>query len=81
MNYSLDKVRHEPAKVRIGKKGLTEGLILEITTVLKSHPILKIKCLKTIPKESVKLIADNLSKLTESNVLEIRGKTFILQKI
>ena len=80
VSYSLDQIRHEPAKIRIGKKGLTEGIINEVNNLLKKNVFLKIKCLKTIPKESINPIAVNIAKITKSEVVEVRGKTFILKK-
>jgi len=78
MNYNINKIRHEPPKIRIGKNGITENVIHEIKNVLKKDKALKIKCLQVIPSESIKAIAENISKLTESRVIEIRGKTIIL---
>jgi RNA-binding protein len=78
MKTSIDKIRHEPAKIRIGKKGITEGIISEVESILKKDQIVKIKCLKVVPTEGTKAIAENIAKLTHSSVVEIRGKTFIL---
>ena len=78
MNDSINKIRHKPSKMRIGKKGITESIIHEIENVLKKDKIIKIKCLQVVPSESVKNIAKNISKLTNSRIVEIRGKTIIL---
>ncbi len=69
------------ATLRIGKKGITLGIIQEINNQLKSRGIIKIKVLKNFIEEfniSVKAVAEELSKRTNSKILEIRGKTFIL---
>lgn len=78
MNNTINKIRHEPSKMRIGKKGITENIIHEIENVLKRDKIIKIKCLQVVPSESVEDIAENISKLTNSRIVEIRGKTIIL---
>ncbi len=78
MNDSINKIRHKPSKMRIGKKGITESIIHEIENVLKKDKIIKIKCLQVVPSESVKDIAKNISKLTNSRIVEVRGKTIIL---
>ncbi len=78
MNNTIDQIRHEPSKMRIGKKGITENIIHEIENVLKKDMVIKIKCLQVVPSESVKDIAKNISKLTNSRIVEIRGKTIIL---
>ena len=74
MSYNIDKIRHESPKIRIGKRGITENVIHEIKNVLKKDRALKIKCLQVVPSA----IAANISKLTDSRVVEIRGKTIIL---
>ncbi|OLS31471.1 MAG: hypothetical protein HeimAB125_16170 [Candidatus Heimdallarchaeota archaeon AB_125] len=78
MSYNIDKIRHESPKIRIGKRGITENVIHEIKNVLKKDRALKIKCLQVVPSESIRAIAANISKLTDSRVVEIRGKTIIL---
>lgn len=78
MNDTINKIRHKPSKMRIGKKGITENIIHEIENVLNKDKVIKIKCLQVVPSESVKNIAKNISKLTNSRIVEIRGKTIIL---
>ncbi|MHA1868999.1 MAG: YhbY family RNA-binding protein [Candidatus Heimdallarchaeaceae archaeon] len=81
MKELLSRVKQEPAKLRIGKKGVTEAIIEEVENLLKRDSAVKIKCLKIIPNESIEPIAKNIAKLTHSKLVEIRGKTFILLKI
>jgi RNA-binding protein len=78
MKTKIDKIRHDPPKIRIGKKGITEGIIMEVEGILRKDSVIKIKCLKIVPSEGIKAIAENIANLTNSNVVEIRGKTFIL---
>ena len=80
MKERISKIRQEPAKIRIGKKGITEGILQEVEVLLKREQIIKIKCLKVVPTESTKAIAQNIADLTGSKILEVRGKTFILGK-
>ena len=80
MKTNIDRIRHEPPKIRIGKKGITEGIISEVEAILQIDHIVKVKCLKIVPTEGIKAIADNIAKLTHCNVVEIRGKTFILAR-
>ncbi len=77
---TLNEIRREQAKIRIGKKGLTENIITEVKRFLDKNPAVKIKCLKTVPKEKITPIAENIANLTNSQIIEIRGKTFILLK-
>jgi RNA-binding protein len=79
MRASVDKIRHEPAKLRIGKKGITEGIVSEVNAILTKDRVIKIKCLKVVPSEGIRAIAENIAELTNSKVIEVRGKTFILE--
>jgi len=69
--------------VRIGKKGITEGLIEEIKRNLEKHKIVKVKILKsyreTIEKSRQEL-ADTIAKLVNAKVVEIRGYTLTLER-
>ena len=69
--------------VRIGKTGITEGLIEEIKRNLEKHKIVKIKLLKsyreTIEKNRQEL-ADMIAKLVNAKVIEIRGYTLTLER-
>lgn len=78
MKDSIDKIRHEPPKIRIGKNGITEGIVQEVSMILRRDKIVKIKCLKAVPNEATKAIAENIAKLTKSTIVDVRGKTFIL---
>ncbi len=78
MKDSIDKIRHEPPKIRIGKNGITGGIIQEVSMILRRDQIVKIKCLKAVPNDATKAIAENIAKLTKSTIVDVRGKTFIL---
>ena len=78
MKDIINKVRLEPPKVRIGKNGITEGIIREVQNVLIKDKAVKIKCLKIIPTDVAKDIGRNLANLTNSEVVDVRGKTIIL---
>jgi len=76
-----EKSRSEVATVRIGKKGVTEPLILEILKNLRKKGIVKVKILKTgLAGRKAKDIAEEVAKATDSKIIEIRGHTFTLRK-
>ncbi len=63
----------------LGKNGITDGFIIHVTTLLKRNKIIKIKALNSIVKGSnIKELANEVSRLTTSHLLDIRGKIFIL---
>ncbi len=78
MKDIINKVRLEPPKVRIGKNGITEGILREVHNVLKKDKVVKIKCLKVIPTDVARDIGRNIAELTNSKVVDVRGKTIIL---
>lgn len=78
MKDIINRVRQEPPKVRIGKNGITEGIIQEVQNVLEKDKVIKIKCLKIIPTEVARDIGKNIAQLTKSEIVDIRGKTILL---
>ena len=76
-----ERSRSEAATVRIGKKGVTETLILEILKNLRKKGIVKVKILKTgLAGRKAKDIAEEVAKATDSRIIQIRGHTFTLRK-
>ncbi len=63
----------------LGKRGITKEFIQHVSKLLKRYKVIKIKTLKTFASQSnIKNIALETSKLTNSYLLDLRGKTFIL---
>lgn len=74
---SLDEVRSQGAEVRIGKKGITEGLRKEIVKHLKDHGIVKVRILdKGSDREE---LARRVANEVGGELIEVRGRTFILR--
>ena len=68
-------------KAWIGKRGLEEGVINEINTQLKKDGILKVEIRKgalIATRMDRKQIAEKVAELTDSELIEVRGKRFIL---
>ncbi|MFX0104268.1 MAG: YhbY family RNA-binding protein [Candidatus Hodarchaeota archaeon] len=65
--------------VILGKKGITKEFINHILKLLKRYKIIKIKILRSIAtKSNIKILANEISKLTNSHILDIRGKICVL---
>ncbi len=65
----------------LGKNGVSNEIIAHFLTLLKKYKIIKIKALKSVfsdPNETIDDIARRVSQLTNSDLLDVRGKTFIL---
>jgi RNA-binding protein YhbY len=63
----------------LGKQGITEEFIQHVTKLLKRYKMIKIKALKTVAsKANIREIASEISKLTNSYLLDLRGRNFII---
>ncbi|WP_048151507.1 YhbY family RNA-binding protein [Palaeococcus ferrophilus] len=75
------KYQDIPPRAWIGKKGFDEGAIGEIMTQLKKDGVVKVEIRKgaLISTEmDRKAIAEKVAELTDSELLDVRGKRFIL---
>ncbi len=65
----------------LGKRGITDEFITHVNQLLKKYKIVKIKALKSIAnKNNIRDIASEISNLTNSHLLDVRGKIFIISK-
>ena len=63
----------------LGKSGITTEFISNVAKLLIRYKVIKIKALKTIAtKLNIKDLAIEISQLTNSYILDIRGRVFIL---
>ena len=63
----------------LGKNGISQKFIEHVIKLLKRDKIIKIKVLRSFAtKINIKELANKLSNLTHSSLLDIRGKTIIL---
>ena len=68
--------------IRIGKNGITEPVVREIKKTLEKKGTLKIKFLKAALKEkNRKMLAQEISEKTDSEMLKLVGNVVILHKI
>lgn len=67
--------------VQIGKHGVTDGIIEAIDSHLERTETVKVRVLKTGLKEmDVKDISREIIEKTGSDLVEIRGHTFVLHR-
>lgn len=64
--------------VRIGKSGLTAGVLEEIRNQLKLHHMIKIKLLKSAETEDRKAFAAEIAEKTNSELIMLIGGSFVL---
>ncbi|NPA75168.1 MAG: YhbY family RNA-binding protein [Euryarchaeota archaeon] len=68
------------ATIRVGKNGLTEGVIEEIRAQLKNRKIVKIKFLKNSEREDMKALAERIAGEVGGTVVDVRGFTITIEK-
>ncbi|HID26593.1 MAG TPA: RNA-binding protein [Methanosarcinales archaeon] len=67
--------------IHIGKYGINNAVISELTKQLKKQKLIKIKILKTATENIDRnTLAKQLAELTNSNIIDIRGSTAVLYK-
>lgn len=65
------------ATVHIGKEGVTNTVIDEITKQLKKTKLVKVKLLPALEKDR-REVGSELAKVTSSVLVEVRGRTVVL---
>ncbi len=71
----------EKPTVHIGKEGVTAQIVIEVAKQLDAREIIKAKILKTaLHEEEAKTIAATIAEQTESELVDVRGHTFLLFK-
>jgi RNA-binding protein len=66
-----------PSTVHIGKEGITQTIIAEITRQLKKTKLVKVKLLPALEMDRKDAGLD-LAKATSSVLVEVRGRTVVL---
>ncbi|MHA1589259.1 MAG: YhbY family RNA-binding protein [Candidatus Njordarchaeales archaeon] len=78
----IRKKLHEKPDLRVGKSGITEGIVAEARQLLKSKGIIKVKVLKNVAttKKEAKELIEKLAKEADAEIGKIIGKTAILYR-
>ena len=76
---SARKIRHESATIRIGKNGISKGVIDEIKTQIKSGSVVKVQILKNCPNDLVDIYTE-LEQKSGSKLWRKAGRTGIFIK-
>jgi RNA-binding protein YhbY len=79
MVYQKDSLK-EPHCI-LGKNGITDEFINHAIKLLNNFKIIKIKALKSIAKkDNIKEIANEIAEKTNSFLIDLRGRVFIISK-
>ena len=80
ITYTMDTRSLKPM-IRIGKTGISEGLLNEIKLQLRKKKVLKIKILKSaLEMQKKQEIIQKIIKETKSELMSAVGLTFLLHK-
>lgn len=63
--------------VHVGKDGIDDGLLNEITNQLKKSRLLKIRVLQNVDRDTTE-VAYDIAEATESVVVDVRGNVVVL---
>ena len=77
--YLRSLAQSEKAIFQMGKDGLSDNYIEQITNALKARELVKISVLKTGPSD-LEEVSFDLARLTGSEVVQIIGRTIILYR-
>lgn len=63
----------------LGKRGISNEFIKHVMKLLKRYKVIKIKALKTVAtKSNINTLANEIAAVTNSTILDVRGKMIIL---
>ena len=67
--------------LNIGKNGVTDTLIEELSKQIKANRLVKVRVLKSAEEgKDVKAIAEEIADATRSTLIEVRGRTVVLYR-
>jgi len=78
----IDVIQGE-AHVRIGKQGVTEGVLKEIDRFLEDRGVIKVKVLKSLRRKDgfdIDAVAEEIAAKLGARVEDVRGGTFVLSR-
>ena len=71
----------EKPTVWVGKAGVTEGLLSEVSRQLDAHRAIKVKVQRSaLVERTVEEIAAEVAEKTGAELIEVRGRTFVLYR-
>jgi RNA-binding protein len=69
----------DPAMVQIGKGGVSENLVKEITRLLKKHHYIKVRMLRSALDDDTKIdLINSLCEKTGARLAGVRGNTAVI---
>ncbi len=67
--------------LNIGKNGITDTLIEELSKQIKANRLVKVRVLKSAEEgKDLKTLAEEIANATRSTLIEVRGRTVVLYR-
>lgn len=79
IQFLKGQAHHLNPLIQMGKHGYSEAFVIEVKRGLKDHELIKVK-VSCSDREELKEITDNLSRDTESVLVQVIGHTAVLYK-
>ena len=73
------KAQSLPCTLHIGKDGVTDTVLEELSRQLKKNKLVKVKVLPAV-EDDRKALGRELAYATSSTMIEVRGRTVVLAK-
>ena len=78
--YLRGLANKEPAILQVGKEGIIDALIANISEALVARELVKVSVLETAPISSKEAIAAVLEKLPGTEAVQVIGRKFVVYR-
>lgn len=73
------KVHHEKPLFQVGKSGVTDNMLVQITEVLEKRELIKVKLLQNC-SEDKQTVAETIANETDAYLVQIIGNNLVFYK-
>ena len=81
MKEIINQVIHGKVHIHIGKAGLTKEFLSQFEHMFKKRAVIKVKLLNLMKFDNARQAFLHLSSITNSKLVDVRGKTGVFYKI
>ena len=68
------------AILQVGKEGVTDALVANVSEALEAREIVKVSVLETAPLSSKEAIAEVMTKIPGTEAVQVIGRKFVVYK-
>lgn len=78
--YLRGLANKEPAILQIGKDGITDALVANVSEALDARELVKVSCLETCPVKASDAMSEMLEKIPHSEPVQVIGRKIVIYK-